>query len=279
MKFTFTIILALAAFASAQLDGQEATEDLIPDLIQDLANDAEPAEVDALVETDADESAVSPWRKIAGDKKCPYLHNHRIAKFTGQTLDSCGAQCKGNSACVGFSVKTASGALSGECMLCNSKTGLETHAGFNFYEMMATSMTLQMSKWFCGEKFGRKGGPGNCIEQDCSFQCHKERGKGWCKTYSWEPKPKFKCTLTGCKHAVHMQVGSIGSKGGHSRCSSEKTKAADQPFGNWDACGGVVCHAAYGGYCLARRHDEMAQGLPRSDFWPVFKKSECTTEA
>merc|ERR1711924_49088 len=71
MKLTFTIILALAAFASAQLDGQESTEDLI----HMLADDANPTEADALVETDADASAVSC---LYVGKECANTHKWHI---------------------------------------------------------------------------------------------------------------------------------------------------------------------------------------------------------
>merc|ERR1712094_107503 len=71
MKLTSTIILALAAFASAQLDGQESTEDLI----HMLADDANPTEADALVETDADASAVS---RLYVGKECANTHKWHI---------------------------------------------------------------------------------------------------------------------------------------------------------------------------------------------------------
>merc|ERR1711990_1129387 len=162
MKLTFTIILALAAFASAQLDGQESTEDLI----HMLADDANPTEADALVETDADASAVSR------------LYDGQEEKEVGGK-DTCypdGITSWGNVPC-DYSGRDSSDAL------CRC-TADKPHK----------PMVLKMAKWWCGKAHGRKGGPGNCSENSCKFQCNSERGKGWCKKYKWDAGSKV-CTL------------------------------------------------------------------------------------
>jgi len=106
-----------------------------------------------------------------------------------------------------------------------------------------------------------------------------------------------------------MSKGTKGGAGGGTHCSSDNAKRSDQPYGNgcvwdskmcvnkysqcgikesevaekcgkWAACGGVVCRADYGGYCLARRASEIAKGTVHSTMWAYTKKTaSCGSEA
>merc|ERR1711990_406639 len=212
MKLTFTIILALAAFASAQLDGQESTEDLI----HMLADDANPTEADALVETDADASAVS---RLYVGKECANTHEWhieedcqsarghcwvRVADFSskfGSCRRFCASQGKG---CVdgqeekevgGKDTCYPDGITSWGNVPCDY-TGRDSSDALCrcTADKPHKPMVLKMAKWWCGKAHGRKGGPGNCSENSCKFQCNSERGKGWCKKYKWDAGSKV-CTL------------------------------------------------------------------------------------
>jgi hypothetical protein len=95
---------------------------------------------------------VCRWEQVATNTKCPVSKridvsgsvngaswDSRHVKLLGQTLDACGEYCKETQGCKGFSIKTASGENSGNCMLCQEITGLEGHTSFNFYEMKCSS--------------------------------------------------------------------------------------------------------------------------------------------
>merc|ERR1739847_230623 len=197
------ISLAILAFAAAAHAQDEATN------TDDLLNEIDVDEAQA-----ADASASSSLRLYAGkecanthkwhiEEDCQSARGHcwvRVADFSskfGTCRKFCAAQGKG---CVdgqeekevgGKDTCYPDGITSWGNVPCD-------YSGRDSSDALCRCtadkphkpMVLKMAKWWCGKGHGRKGGPGNCHENDCKFQCNGERGKGWCKKYKWDAGSK-----------------------------------------------------------------------------------------